>query len=55
MTKLIPIDPKEARQRSVIVGREIPVNAYSSNPEQEARKYGRGQSGPHLSGHGFYS
>ena len=41
MTKLIPIDPKEARQRSVIVGREIPVNAYSSSPEQEARKYGR--------------
>ena len=41
MTKLIPIDPKQARQRSVIVGREIPVNAYSSSPEQEARKYGR--------------
>ena len=41
MTKLIPIDPTEARRRSVIVGGEIPVNAYSSNPAQEARIFGR--------------
>ena len=41
MTKLIPIDPRQARQRSVIVGREIPVNAYTSDPAREARKYGR--------------
>ena len=41
MTKLIPIDPTAARQSSVIIGREIPVNAYSSDPAREARKYGR--------------
>ena len=41
MTKLIPIDPAEVRQRSVIKSKEIPVNAYVSGPEQEAEKYGR--------------
>ncbi len=41
MTKLISIDPIEARQKSVIVGLEIPVNAYQSTPKQEAQKYGR--------------
>jgi 2-oxoisovalerate dehydrogenase E1 component len=40
MTKLIPIDPNEIRQKSVIKGPEIPVNAYVSDPKQEARKYG---------------
>ncbi len=40
MTKLITIDPTEARQRSVIKSQEIPVNAYVSNPQVEAQKYG---------------
>lgn len=40
MTKLITIDPAEARQKTVIKGPEIPVNAYVSNPKQEAKKYG---------------
>ena len=41
MTKLIPIDPTEARQKSVIAGLEIPVNAYQQTPAQEAEQYGR--------------
>ncbi len=41
MTKLIPIDPAEARRRSVVVGREVPVNAYRSNPAREAQTFGR--------------
>lgn len=40
MTKLITIDPTEARQKSVIKSKEIPINAYVSNPEEEAKKYG---------------
>jgi 2-oxoisovalerate dehydrogenase E1 component len=40
MTKLITIDPTEARQRSVIKSQEIPVNAYVSDPKAEAQKYG---------------
>ncbi len=41
MTKLIPIDPAEARRSSVLVGREVPVNAYRSNPAHEAQTFGR--------------
>lgn len=41
MTKLITIDPSEARQRSVLKSREIPINAYVSDPQAEAKKYGR--------------
>lgn len=41
MTKLIPIDPTEARKKSVIKSKDIPVNAYVSDPQREARKYGR--------------
>lgn len=41
MTKLIPIDPAEARRSSVVAGREIPVNAYRSNPAREAQTFGR--------------
>lgn len=41
MTKLITIDPTEARQKSVLTAPEIPVNAYVSNPQKEAKKYGR--------------
>jgi 2-oxoisovalerate dehydrogenase E1 component len=40
MTKLIRIDPTEARQRATLNGNSIPVNAYISNPQQEAKKYG---------------
>ncbi len=40
MTKLITIDPTEARQKSVITAPKIPVNAYSSTPKKEAKKYG---------------
>ncbi|HXV97163.1 MAG TPA: thiamine pyrophosphate-dependent dehydrogenase E1 component subunit alpha, partial [Anaerolineae bacterium] len=40
MTKLITIDPAEARQRTVIKSREIPINAYVSDPQAEAQKYG---------------
>jgi len=41
MTKLITIDPTEVRQRTVLKSREIPINAYVSDPKQEAEKYGR--------------
>ncbi len=41
MTKLITINPTEARKKSVLTAPEIPVNAYVSNPKKEARKYGR--------------
>jgi 2-oxoisovalerate dehydrogenase E1 component len=40
MTKLIPIDPTQARQRSVLKSPDIPVNAYVSDPAAEAKKYG---------------
>jgi 2-oxoisovalerate dehydrogenase E1 component len=42
MPKSITIDPSEVRQQSVLKSQEIPVNAYVSNPEQEAKKYGEG-------------
>ena len=41
MTKLITIDPAEARQRLVLKSQEIPLNAYVSNPQKEAQKYGQ--------------
>ncbi len=41
MTKLITIDPAEARRRGVIKSQEIPINAYVSDPQKEAQKYGR--------------
>lgn len=41
MTKILTIDPFEARQRSVLTSPEIPVNAYVSEPAAEAQKYGR--------------
>ncbi|MBE7549971.1 MAG: dehydrogenase [Anaerolineales bacterium] len=41
MTKLITIDPAEARQRGCIKSVEIPINAYVPNPQTEAKKYGR--------------
>ncbi|GAB4416009.1 MAG: dehydrogenase E1 component subunit alpha/beta [Anaerolineae bacterium] len=41
MTKLITIDPSEVRQRTVLKSREIPINAYVSDPQAEAKKYGR--------------
>lgn len=40
MTKLISIDPAEARRKSVIKVKAIPVNAYISDPKQEAKQYG---------------
>ena len=40
MPKSLTIDPSEVRQRSVIKSQEIPVNAYGSTPDQEAKKYG---------------
>jgi 2-oxoisovalerate dehydrogenase E1 component len=40
MTKLITIDPAEARQKGVIKSVEIPLNAYEPDPKAEANKYG---------------
>ncbi len=40
MPKSLTIDPSEVRQRSVIKSQEIPVNAYTATPEQEAAKFG---------------
>ncbi len=40
MTKLITIDPTEARKRSVLKSKEIPLNAYIADPKKEAVKYG---------------
>ncbi|NOZ73502.1 MAG: dehydrogenase [Chloroflexi bacterium] len=40
MTKRIPIDPAEARKPGVITAPEIPVNAYVSDPQAEAERYG---------------
>lgn len=41
MTKLITIDPSEARQQGCIKSVEIPINAYVPDPQREAKKYGR--------------
>ncbi len=41
MTKLITIDPSEARKKSTIKSKDIPVNAYVSNPKKEAKRYGQ--------------
>ena len=41
MTKAILIDPTEQRKPSRLAVPEIPINAYISNPAQEAQKYGR--------------
>jgi 2-oxoisovalerate dehydrogenase E1 component len=41
MTKLILIDPTEARKAAVLPSVEIPLNAYISNPATETQKYGR--------------
>ena len=40
MTKLITIDPTEARQKGVIKSVEIPLNAYEADSKAEAKKYG---------------
>ena len=40
MTKLIPIDPFEVRQPSVLSGPQIPINAYVPDPAVEAARYG---------------
>ena len=40
MPKSITINPANIRQKSVIKSPEIPVNFYTSNPEQETQKYG---------------
>src|SRR5215468_2571490 len=40
MTKSITIDPTEVRAQSTLQGPEIPVNAYTSSPKAEAKKYG---------------
>ncbi len=41
MTKAILIDPTEVRQKSVLSCPEIPLNAYTPDPQQELKKYGR--------------
>ena len=43
MPKTITIDPSEARRRSVIQAREIPVNAYTRDPDAEAALYSPAQ------------
>jgi 2-oxoisovalerate dehydrogenase E1 component len=40
MTKLILIDPTEARRTAVLKAPEIPLNAYQPNPKAEAAQYG---------------
>ncbi len=40
MTKTIMIDPVDVRQQSVLRSPELPINAYVSDPQQEAAKYG---------------
>ncbi|GAB4442189.1 MAG: alpha-ketoacid dehydrogenase subunit alpha/beta [Anaerolineae bacterium] len=40
MTKLITINPIEARKPGVLTAPEIPINAYRPNPAAEAEKYG---------------
>jgi len=39
MPKSLTIDPREARQRSLLRAPEIPVNAYLSDPGAEAERY----------------
>ena len=39
MPKSLTIDPSQERQRAVLRGREIPVNAYTSDPQAEAACY----------------
>ncbi len=41
MPKSIVINPADVRKPSTIVSREIPINAYVSDPEIEAATYGR--------------
>jgi 2-oxoisovalerate dehydrogenase E1 component len=41
MTKLININPVEARKSGVLTAPEIPINAYQPNPQAEAKKYGQ--------------
>ncbi len=41
MTKLITIDPFEARKSGVLTAPELPINAYRPDPAAEAAKYGR--------------
>jgi 2-oxoisovalerate dehydrogenase E1 component len=40
MTKLITIDPVEARKTGVLIAPQVPLNAYQPNPAAEAQKYG---------------
>jgi 2-oxoisovalerate dehydrogenase E1 component len=40
MTKLITIDPVEARKSAVLAAPEIPLNAYQPNPVAETENYG---------------
>ena len=41
MTKLITIDPTEARNKSRLESKAIPINAYISDPQKEVAKYGK--------------
>ena len=41
MTKLIIIDPVEARQKDTLKSLEIPLNVYVSDPQAEVQKYGQ--------------
>jgi hypothetical protein len=54
MTKLITIDPTEARKSAVLTAPEIPLNAYQSDPAAEAEKIRFRKSGAHISRHGLY-
>ena len=40
MTKLITIDPTEARKKGNLTAPDIPLNVYLPNPEAEVKKYG---------------
>ncbi len=40
MTKLIPIDPAEARRQTTITAPELPANAWVSDPQADAARYG---------------
>jgi 2-oxoisovalerate dehydrogenase E1 component len=41
MTKLITIDPTEARKKSRLESKSIPVNTYSADHQKELAKFGR--------------
>ncbi|CAN5640502.1 hypothetical protein BH10CHL1_BH10CHL1_10250 [soil metagenome] len=41
MTKALMITPAEMRQRGVLTAPEIPLNAYGSDPAEEARTFGQ--------------